>query len=118
MSEEETVVPLENSGAFVASLKRTNKSIKADRADAIGEDAEMAFRRSIEDMQVEAKRMVRAQTNMLDMSPENSYSLMLGKDFDSAKFVEEDAKLGLDMRNLNIKLEIAKARYRILFGEL
>jgi len=100
-----------DSGAFIASLKRTNKSIKDDRAEAIGEDAEMAFRRSIEDMQVDLKRMLRAQTNMLDMSPENSYSLMLGKDFDSMKFVEEDAKLGLDMRNLNIKLEIAIDRY-------
>ena len=108
----------ENTGAFVASLKRTNKSIKSDRAEAIGEDAQMAFRRSIEDMQMDAKRMVRAQSNMLDLSPDNSYSLMLGKDFDSAKFVEEDAKLGLEMRNLGIKLEIATARYTELFGEL
>lgn len=105
-------------GAFVASLKRNNKSIKDDRAEAIGEDAEMAFRRSIEDMRVDMKRMVRAQSNMLDMSPENSYSLMLGKDFDSARFVEEDAKLGLDMRNLEIKLTIAEVRYAELFGEL
>lgn len=112
MSEKETT------GAFVASLKRTNKSIKDDRAEAIGEDAEMSFRRYVEDMQVDMKRMIRAQFNMLDMSPENTYSLMLGKDFDSAKFVEEDAKLGLDMRNLNIKLEIATARYIELFGEL
>lgn len=112
MSEEE------NTGAFVASLKRNNKSIKDDRAIAIAEDAEMAFRRSIEDMRVDMKRMARAQTNMLDLSPENSYSLMLGKDFDSAKFVDEDARLGLDMRNLGIKLEIAEARYTELFGAL
>ena len=108
----------EPTGAFVASLKRTNKTIKSDRAEAIGEDAEMAFRRYVEDMQDDMKRMIRAQSNMLDMSPENSYSLMLGKDFDSARFVEEDAKLGLDMRNLDIKLGIARTRYTELFGEL
>ena len=33
----------EQNGAFVNSLKRNNKQIKADRAEAIGEDAEIEY---------------------------------------------------------------------------
>jgi hypothetical protein len=108
----------ENAGAFVASLKRTNKAIKDDRAEAISEDAEMLFRRRVEDMQMKIKRMKRNRENMLDLSPENSFSLMLADKFDGDKFAEEDIKLGVDIRNEEIKLEIATKRYEYLFGAL
>lgn len=56
-------------GAFVASLKRNNKQIKDDRAESIAEDAQMRYRRTVEDLDMAIKRMKRTRDNMLDLSP-------------------------------------------------
>lgn len=103
-------------GAFVASLKRNNKQIRSDRATAIEEDAQMAYRREIEDLEMSIKRMRREQENMLDMSPDNAQSLILGKDFDAPAYIARDTALGLNIRNAEIKLEIAANRFNYLFG--
>lgn len=105
-------------GAFVASLKRNNKQIRDDRASAITEDAQMAYKRSVEDLEMGIKRMRREQENMLDLSPDNAQSLILGKDFDSATYISRDAELGLNIRNAEIKLDIAATRYLYLFGDI
>ena len=105
-------------GAFVASLKRNNRQIRDDRAASIAEDAQMTFRRYIEDLEMKIKRLQRELENMLDMSPENAQSLILGKDFDAVTYVEREADVGLKIRNTEIKLEIARARYDYLFGGL
>lgn len=106
----------ETKGAFVLSLKRNNKQIRDDRAASIEEDAQMSYRREIEDLEMRIKRMRRTQDNMLDMSPDNAQSLILGKDFDAKAYIEMDTKLGLDIRNTEIRLEIATGRYNYLFG--
>jgi hypothetical protein len=36
-------------GAFLLSLKRNNSKIREDRAQAIGEDAQLIYKRKIED---------------------------------------------------------------------
>ena len=102
-------------GAFIDSLKRSNKEIKDDRAEAIAEDAQMRYRRTVEDLDMEIKRMKRTRENMLDMSPDNALSLMVASNFDSAEFVDRDVKLGIDIRNAEIKLEIAQEQYKRLF---
>jgi hypothetical protein len=103
-------------GAFISSLKRNNKQIRDDRAQAIGEDTEMLYRRQIEDLTVTIKRMEREQENMLDLSPTNAMSLVLASDFNSAEYVQKDIDLGVKIRNERIKLEIAQARFNYLFG--
>jgi len=105
-----------NEGAFIASLKRNNSKIRADRAEAIGEDAELMYKRGVEDLKVAISRMKRDQENMLDMSPENALSLKLASDFDAKTFVEKDLEIGVKIRNAQIKLEIAMQRYTYLFG--
>ena len=110
------VAEIQPGGAFVASLKRTNKQIKDDRAEAICEAAQITMRRAVEDLELTLKRLRRDRENMLDMSPENTHSLILGKDFDAQKFVETEATIGLDIRNTEIKLEILSKRYTYLFG--
>jgi hypothetical protein len=115
MAEPEKAAEPEMKGAFVASLKRNNRQIKDDRAEAIAEDAQMRYRRTVEDLDMEIKRMKRKRDNMLDMSPENSLSLMVADNFDSAEFVDRDVKLGIDIRNAEIKLKIAQEQYNHLF---
>jgi hypothetical protein len=104
-------------GAFISSLKRNNKQIRSDRAEAISEDAQLLYKRAVEDLQVKIKRMERDQENMLDMSPDSAMSLKLASDFDAVSYVEKDVSLGVKIRNAKIKLEIAKKRYTYLFGE-
>ncbi|HRH68843.1 MAG TPA: hypothetical protein PLB89_04980 [Flavobacteriales bacterium] len=104
-------------GAFAKSLVRNNKKIKEDRAIAISESAEMIYKRMVEDLEVEIKQLKRNREAMLDMSPRTTDSLELAADFNAAEFVAKDIKLGIDIRNLEIKIEIARERYNHLFKE-
>ena len=104
------------SGAFLASLKRNNKQIRDDRATAIAEDAQVKYRRSVEDLELNIKRMSRERENMLDLSPTHADSLVLASDFNADAYVKKDVELGVRIRNDEIKLEIAKKQYSYLFG--
>lgn len=107
----------EKQGAFLSSLKRNNKQIRDDRAVAIGESAQLIYKRAVEDLEVDIKQMKRDQENMLDLSPTNSMSLVVASDFKADEYVKKDLALGVEIRNAEIKLEIAKKRYNYLFGE-
>ena len=103
-------------GAFVESLKRNNKKIRDDRAVAIAEDAQMIYKREVEDLELEIKKTARERESMLDLSPTTADSLVLATDFDAKGFVGRDLELGVKIRNLEIKLDIAKGRYQKLFS--
>lgn len=108
---------LENmKGAFVESLKRNNSKIKEDRAIAIAEAAELIYKREVEDLGIQIKQMKRERDAMLDLSPKDANSLILASDFNAKEFVNKDLELGVKIRNLEIKLEIAQARYNELFN--
>ena len=113
---EETQNEVMKAGAFAAALKRNNKEIRDDRADSICDIAETKYRRAVEDMRQQLKDMKREQDNMLDMSPTTTHSLVMASDFKSDEFVNTDIELGIKIRNLEIKLEIAEARHTHLFG--
>lgn len=104
-------------GAFVDSLKRNNKKIREDRAIMIAEEAQMMYKRRIEDYQKELRNMKRERMAMLDLSPTDADSLILASDFKGEDFVKKDIELGVKIRNLEITLEIACQQYEHLFGE-
>ncbi len=114
MAEEPEVQ--EQLGAFKESLYRNNSKIRKDRADSIIEDAQLIYKREIEDLEVQMKKMQREQENMLDLSPTNAMNLTLASDFESKVYVDKDIELGVKIRNVNIKLDIARKRYAYLFG--
>lgn len=103
-------------GAFAESLKRNNSKIRADRATAISEDTQLVYKREIEDIELAIKKMKREQENMLDLSPSDAMSLVLASDFDSGGYVKKDLDLAVKIRNKEIELDLAKARYEYLFG--
>ena len=102
--------------AFMDYLIRNNRQIRQDRAEVIAEDTEITFRRKIEDIALQIKKLNRERDNMLDLAPDHALSLKLAENFNAANFVEKDLKLGIAIRNAKIKLEIAKERYTFLFG--
>ncbi len=115
-SKEKSPETLEQmKGAFVGSLVRNNKKIREDRAIAISEAAQMLYKRKVEDTELEIKQLRRDREAMLDLSPIDAQSLVLASDFDAAKFVDKDIAIGIKIRNLEITLEIASARYKYLF---
>ena len=109
MSEQTT------GGAFLASLKRNNKKIRDDRATAISEDAQVLYRRTVEDLEIKISRMKRDRENMLDLSPTHADSLVLASEFDANAYVAKDVELGVSIRNAEIRLEIARKQYEHLF---
>ena len=114
-NENEVESVNEVQGAFQESLQRNNSKIKADRAAAISEDTEIIYRRTIEDLELDIKKMKRERDNMLDLSPTDANSLILASNFDSKVYVEKDLRLSLSIRNTEIKLDIAKDRFAHLF---
>jgi hypothetical protein len=102
-------------GAFLVSLKRNNKQIRDDRATAIAEDAQVLYRRTVEDLEIKINRMKRDRENMLDLSPTHADSLMIASDFNAEAYVAKDVELGVNIRNAEIKLDIAKKQYEHLF---
>ena len=102
-------------GSFVQSLVRNNKKIREDRAVAIVEATQVIYKREVEDTELQIKQLKRERENMLDLSPDNVFSLVLASDFDAKAFVAKDIQIGIQLRNLEITLEIAKSRYQYLF---
>lgn len=117
LTEETPNAELEQmKGSFIESLRRNNKKIRDDRALAIVEDAELVYKREVEDLELQVKKTKRDRDNMLDLSPVNADSLVLATDFNSKDFVNRDIELGVKIRNLEIRLEIARSRYNELFS--
>lgn len=114
MSEE---VKEQVAGSLYLSLSRTNKQIREDRGDALGEQIEIAFRRGIEDLRYDLKDLIRKRTNMYDFSPTNSQSLVMAKDVEARSILVADKELSVKIRNLQIELEIMEGRYAELFGK-
>lgn len=104
-------------GAFAASLKRNNRQIRDDRAQAIVEDTMLLFKRKIEDIQLGITRMQRERDNMLDLSPTNAQSLVLASEFDADGYVNKEVTLATKIRNEEILVELMKTRYTFLFEE-
>ena len=104
-------------GALYESLNRGNNQIRKERGDAIAEDLEMSYKRHVEDLRVQIKRARRDQSNMFDFSPNNALSLVIAKDVDAGEIKDKDMQIELDIRNLEIKLELAEKRYEYLMGQ-
>ena len=101
---------------FIGSLQRNNDQIREDRARIIGEDAELIYRRRVEDIELKIKRLEREQEGLIDISPLDKNSLTFA-DFQPDTFVQKDIELSLIIRNLNIQLELTRARFEYLFGK-
>ncbi|MDR6921384.1 MULTISPECIES: hypothetical protein [Chryseobacterium] len=101
---------------FIESLQRNNDQIRKDRAHTIGEDSELIYRRTVEDIELRIKRMEREQEGLIDISPLDRNSLTFA-DFHPEEFVQKDMELSLIIRNLNIQLEVTKKRFEYLFGK-
>lgn len=115
-NETPKTTEIEQGGVFLSTLKRNNKQIRDDRAQALYDSALLFYRRLVEDLEVEMKSLQRDRNNMLDLSPTTADSLVLASDFNGKVFAEKDLEIGLKIRNLQIKLDVSRDSYKRLFG--
>lgn len=54
-TNENSAVLSEMKGAFVELLMHNNKKIREDRAISIAEDAQLLYKRAVEDLEIEIK---------------------------------------------------------------
>jgi len=114
---EDSVQGATAQGAFGASLKRNNKQIRDDRAEAISRSSKLKYKRKIEDLEELLISMKTERDNMLDLSPTTAQSLELASNFDADKFVANDGELSVKIRETTIRMNICKQRYNYLFGQ-
>jgi len=117
MSQETLEQEKEQVGFVYQSLQRNNKQIRADRAEALAEDLETPARRACEDLYSDLRKATRDRAAMYDFSPANTQSLVLAKDVDGRAVWKDDMAKSLEIRDLQIKFEIACARYKDLYGK-
>ena len=114
--EQTAVDEIGTKGVFSTNLKRNFKQIRDDRAEAITEDVYLIYKRTIEDLRLENRKLQRQRENMLDIAPANTQSITFEK-VDALNFVEKDLKLAIEIRENEIKAEEAVKRFKYLFGE-
>lgn len=118
LENESVAIETTKPGGLIAeTLSRSNAQIRQDRGNAIAEDMEVVYRRAAEDAHRKVNQLKRDRKAMYDFSPTNSLSLVLARDVKAEEIQEKDMLLSLQIREAEIKLEIADQRYAELFGE-
>ena len=103
-------------GYVAESLTRSSGQIKKDRAESIAEDIQMAYKRKVEDLKRDLKKIKRKMKGAFDFSPNSTFSLVLADNVEGVDVVDKDMELSMQYRNVKVKLEYAKRRYNHLFG--
>ncbi len=116
MDKKELVNVESESGKFTVSLKRNNTQIRHDRAITIVEDVFLKYKRLIEDLELEIRELERKRESLIDVSPSDTHTIINPNDFDADKYIEKDMNISIELRNLEIKLEISKKRFNYLFS--
>ena len=106
-------------GTFKSDLMKNFRQLKESRAASVSEDVETLYKRKIEDMCQQIRRYNRNREDlMLDLAPQTSLSnSVVPADFEPEDFYEKDMGIGINKREILIRLEIALERYENLFGE-
>ena len=105
-------------GILGTTLKQTFKQIKDSRIDAMLEDTETQYRRSIEDLAMKMKQCDRdLEDAILDILPRNAGIGIDPNKFDAVKLKDTRTEMLLTKREISIRLSILVTDYETLFGE-
>jgi predicted component of type VI protein secretion system len=118
MSDTNTdpVQPAPNAGSFLESLVRSNRAIKAGRAESMADSTRIVYRRRVEDLVAKIKKLKRTLIDALDLSGDSALSLKLAQNYDENEWVQNDITTRLEIRNATIQLVAAYQGYSELFG--
>lgn len=100
---------------FEKLLTRKGDAIMDARASRVLTAAKNAQEAIVRDLVDEVNKLEDKREAMLDMSPDNRYSLSVGKDFDAKQWTKEYHALSIQLANKKIELEIAEENFKDLF---
>lgn len=105
-------------GAFYETLKQNSKQIKEAKASALAEDLEFCSKNEIVGLKNQLRLLYNQRSEMLDIFlPNSTTSLKVGEGFNGTKFITEYNTIGLNIRNVSIKLQVALDSYKYLIGK-
>jgi hypothetical protein len=107
----------DNTGVFEGSLNRRTSEIKRDRVAKMTGGTKIIYRRKVEDFETAINALLMERDGLLDLNGTSTTSIISLGDFDAEKFTDADMKIGMQLRELRIRLEDAKERYEYLFGK-
>ena len=103
-------------GRFLGSLVRSNRQIKAGRAESMADSTKIVYRRRVEDLVAKVKKLKRESIDALDLSGDSALSLKMISNYDENAWVQADVERRMEIRNTMIQLSAVYAGYADLFG--
>ena len=95
---------------FEQTIGASNKAIRGQRAQLIGEDVKSFQTKLIQALEDEKRTLMRKQMDLEDLSPDSVMSLQpVGKDFNAQKWVEDMQYIQIQLIELDVRLKVAKA---------
>lgn len=102
---------------FELNLNREGNDIIRARANQISKLAEMAQEALVNKLEKNKIELEMVKTELLDMSPDNRYSLKVGENFNADGWVNDYQRVSVELINIEIELKVAKATSVDLFTE-
>lgn len=102
---------------FVGMLSRNGDTVMKDRASSVGQLAEMAQEELVNGLKRRKIELETRKSEMLDMSPDNRYSLKPGAEFRANEWVKEYHQINIDLINLEIEMKVAETTNTELFTD-
>ena len=102
---------------FERILTRKGDDVITARAASISKLAEMAQEALVNKLEKRKIELEMEGQEMLDMSPDNRYSLKVGENFKADSWVNDYQRLGIELINIEIELKVAKATSEELFAD-
>lgn len=104
---------------FLEDLKKSNKQIKAARAEIIADEAKSAMLKEVMSLEEEVRSLKRQKMNLEDLSPDSSMSLNPVKgDFNAGKWAKELIQVRLAIVLAEQKLKASKKTYDEYFESI
>ena len=102
---------------FESILSRSGDAVMKDRASNVSKLAEMAQVNLVNTLEKKRIELEMKKTELLDMSPDNRYSLKPGQDFEADNWVNDYHNVCLKLINNEIALKTAEKTQEELFTE-
>lgn len=104
-------------GAMITALNRKGDAIIDARVARLLKAAKGSHETLVKKLDNEVDQLEDKMERMLDQSPDNRYSLQVGKEFDAEAFTKEYQNLSVALANKKVELDIAETNFTFLFGK-
>ena len=103
-------------GKFNEMLLRDGEGVMTGRSERIIKIAKMGQETLVAEVEKDLMILQDKQEAMIEMSPDNRFSLKPGEDFEVESWVAEYQKLSIDIELKIVELKVAQENLSVLFG--